>query len=53
MIPLFLVCPVRWKAVYCRELLSFKYRYDFVKDVLFYIFGRAGIYVKKEAPINN
>jgi hypothetical protein len=61
MIPLFSkdeVCPVCRKAcldtfgehaIYCRELPDFKYRHDLVRDVLFDIFRRAGISVKKEA----
>jgi len=64
MIPLFSideVCPVCRKAcldtfgehvVHCKELPDFKYRHDFVRDVLFDIFKRAGISVKKEAPVN-
>ncbi|GAU17410.1 hypothetical protein TSUD_232870 [Trifolium subterraneum] len=64
MIPLFPkdeVCPVCRKkcldtfgehAVHCRELPGFKYRHDLVRDVLFDIFRRAGISVKKEAPVN-
>ena len=64
MIPLFPideVCPVCRKAcldtfgeyvVHCKELPGFKYKHDFVKDVLFDIFKRAGISVKKEAPMN-
>ncbi|KAK2439212.1 hypothetical protein QL285_023907 [Trifolium repens] len=59
MIPLFSkdeVCPVSRKAclntfkehaVHCRELPGFKYRHDLVRDVLFDIFRRAGISVKK------
>jgi hypothetical protein len=55
MIPLFSideVCPVCRKAcldkfgehaVHCRELSDFKYRHDFVRDVLCDIFQRAGI----------
>ena len=39
-------------AVYCKEFLDFKYINDFVKDVLFDIFRRARISVKKEAPVN-
>jgi hypothetical protein len=58
MIPLFPideVCPVCRKAcldnfgehtVHCRELSGFKYRHDFVRDVLFYIFRHAGISIK-------
>ncbi|KAK2440786.1 hypothetical protein QL285_012159 [Trifolium repens] len=55
------VCPVCRKAcmdrfwehaVHCRELLGFKYRHDFVCDVLFYVFKRACVSVKKEAPVN-
>jgi len=64
MIPMFLideVCSVCRKAcldtfgkhaVHCKELPSFKYRHDFVRDVLFDIFRRAGISMKKEAPVN-
>jgi len=26
--------------------------YDFAKDVFFCIFGQAGVYVNKEAPVN-
>jgi len=64
MIPLFLideVCHVYRKAcldtfgehaVHCKELLDFKYRHGFVRDVLFDIFRRATISVKKEAPVN-
>ncbi|KAK2412773.1 hypothetical protein QL285_047934 [Trifolium repens] len=33
-------------------LPSFKYRHDFVRGVLFDIFRRAGVYLKKEAPVN-
>ena len=39
-------------AVHCRELPWFKYPHDLVRDVLFNIFKRAGIYAKKEAPVN-
>ncbi|KAK2378329.1 hypothetical protein QL285_078892 [Trifolium repens] len=55
------VCPICRKAcldtfgehaVHCRELPGFKYRHDLVRDVFFDIFRRAGIYVKKEAPMN-
>ncbi|PNY11632.1 auxilin-like protein [Trifolium pratense] len=64
MIPLFPVdevCPVCRKACldkfgehafYCRELPGFKYRHDLVRDVLFDVFKRAGVSVKKEAPVN-
>ncbi|KAK2442574.1 hypothetical protein QL285_013758 [Trifolium repens] len=64
MIPLFPideVCPVCCKAcldqfgehaVHCKELPGFKYRHDFVKDVLYDIFQRAGVSVKKEASVN-
>jgi len=64
MIPLFSideVCPVCHKAyldtfgehvVHCKELPGFKYRHDFVRDVLFDIFRRAGISVKKEVRMN-
>jgi len=39
-------------VVHCKEFSGFKYRHDFVRDVLFDIFIRAGISVKKEAPVN-
>jgi hypothetical protein len=39
-------------VVHCRELLGFKYRHDFVRDILFDIFRRAGVFVKKEASVN-
>jgi hypothetical protein len=35
-----------------KELPGFKYRHDFVRDVLFDIFRRVGVSVKKEAPVN-
>jgi hypothetical protein len=34
-------------AAHCRELLSFKYKHVFVRDVLFDIFKRVGVPVKK------
>ena len=64
MIPLFSideVCPVCRKAcldtfeehaVHCQELSGFKHIHDFVRDLLFDIFRRARISVKKEAPVN-
>nr|ABD32857.1 hypothetical protein MtrDRAFT_AC149038g20v2 [Medicago truncatula] len=64
MIPLFPideVCPVYCKtcmdtfgehAVHCKELPGFQYRHDFVRDVLFDIFRRAGVSVKKETSVN-
>ncbi|WJX46713.1 hypothetical protein P8452_33486 [Trifolium repens] len=64
MIPLFPideVCPFCRKAcldnfgvhtVHCRELPGFKYRHDFVRDVIFDVFRCAGISAKKEAPVN-
>jgi hypothetical protein len=39
-------------VVHCKELLDFKYMHDFVRDVLFDIFKRSGVSVKKEAPVN-
>ena len=39
-------------AVHFRELPGFKYRHDVVRDVLFDACRRAGISVKKEAPVN-
>nr|GEW51536.1 auxilin-like protein [Tanacetum cinerariifolium] len=64
MIQLFLVdaiCPVCRKAcldsfgehvVHCKELSGFKYRHDMVRNILFDICRRAGIFTKKEAPVN-
>ncbi|GJT14286.1 hypothetical protein Tco_0861328 [Tanacetum coccineum] len=64
MIPLFLVDAIspacrkacldsfREHAVHCKELTSFKYRYDMVRDVLFYICRHAEISAKKEARVN-
>ena len=55
------VCPVCRKmcldtfgehVVHCKELPGFKYMHDFVSDVLFDLFWRAGVSVKKEAPVN-
>ncbi|RHN81003.1 hypothetical protein MtrunA17_Chr1g0194331 [Medicago truncatula] len=40
-------------TVHCKELLGFKYKYDFVRDVIFfYIFRQVGVSVKKEVPMN-
>ncbi|KAL8252388.1 hypothetical protein R6Q59_036081 [Mikania micrantha] len=39
-------------AVHCKELPGFKYRHDWVQDVLWDILRRAGISAKKEAPVN-
>jgi len=39
-------------AVYCKELLSFKYRHDLVRDALFDIFKWAVVSLKKEAHVN-
>ncbi|KAJ0885045.1 hypothetical protein HanPSC8_Chr10g0440881 [Helianthus annuus] len=39
-------------AVHCKELPGFKYRHDWVRDVLGEILRRAGISAKKEAPVN-
>jgi hypothetical protein len=64
MIPLFStdeVCPVCRKAcldtfgehaIHCKKLPDFKYIHDFVRDVLFDIFRRARVLVKKEASVN-
>jgi len=64
MIPLFPineVCPVCRKmcldtfgehVVHCKKLLRFKYRHNFIGDVLFDIFRRTGVSVKKEAHVN-
>ncbi|KAM0004336.1 putative exostosin [Helianthus debilis subsp. tardiflorus] len=39
-------------AVHCKELSGFKYRHDWVRDVLGDILRRAGISAKKEVPVN-
>ncbi|KAJ0755586.1 putative exostosin [Helianthus annuus] len=39
-------------AVHCKELPGFKYRHDWVQDVLGDILRRAGISAKKEAHVN-
>nr|GEY04309.1 hypothetical protein [Tanacetum cinerariifolium] len=39
-------------AIHCKELPGFKYRHDMVRDVIFDICRRAGIFAKKEAPVN-
>ncbi|CAL5190146.1 unnamed protein product [Lathyrus oleraceus] len=64
MIPLFSidnVCPVFHKArldtfeehmIHCRELPDFKYQHDLVRDVMFDIFRRAEVSMKKEAHVN-
>ncbi|KAJ0924670.1 putative exostosin [Helianthus annuus] len=64
MIPLFPVdepCPVCRKAcldsfgehaIHCKELPGFKYRHDWVRDVLCDVLKRAGISAKKEALVN-
>jgi hypothetical protein len=39
-------------AAHCREVPSFKYMHDLVRDVLFDILRRAGISVKKNALLN-
>ncbi|XP_022032741.1 uncharacterized protein LOC110933848 [Helianthus annuus] len=64
MIPMYLedeICPICRKgcmdkygehAIHCKELPGFKYRHDWVRDVLGDILRRAGISAKKEAPVN-
>jgi len=39
-------------AVHCKELSDFKYKHDFVRDVVFNIFRWAGVSVKRKAPVN-
>ncbi|KAJ0535373.1 putative exostosin [Helianthus annuus] len=39
-------------AIHCKELPGFKYRHDWVRDVLCDVLKRAGISAKKEAPVN-
>jgi hypothetical protein len=58
-IPLFPInedCPVCQKAclnnfgehtIHCKEFSGFKYRHNFVQDILFYVFSRVGIIAKK------
>ena len=55
------VCPVCRKAcldtfgehvIHCRELLDFKYRHQFIRDVFFDIFRCSRVSVKKEAHVN-
>lgn len=36
----------------CKDLLNFKYRRDFVRDVLFDLFERDKVYVKKWKLVN-
>ena len=64
MIPLFSndeACPVCRKVwletlgehvVHCKEFPDFNYKHDFVRDLLFDIFRRAGVPVKKEVLVN-
>jgi len=55
MIPLFSineVCPIRELDIHCKELTSFKYIHDFVRDILFDIFRQMGVSMKNEAPVN-
>nr|GEZ97853.1 putative exostosin-like protein [Tanacetum cinerariifolium] len=42
----------REHAVHYKDLLSFKYRYDMVRDVFFDVCRRAEISAKKEAHVN-
>lgn len=39
-------------AVHCKELSNFKYRYEVVINVLFNVYHRVDIFVKKEAVLN-
>ncbi|GJU95908.1 hypothetical protein Tco_1320664 [Tanacetum coccineum] len=39
-------------AVHCKELSSFKYQHDMVRDVLFDVCRHVGIFSRKEAPVN-
>ncbi|GJY64366.1 hypothetical protein Tco_0465826, partial [Tanacetum coccineum] len=64
MIPIFLVDEIfpicrkacldsfREYAVHCKELPGFKYQHDMVRDVLFDVCRCAGIFDKKEPPVN-
>jgi hypothetical protein len=49
-VPIDEVChfPIRHveHAIHCKELPNFKYRQDFVRDVLFDIIRQAGIFLK-------
>lgn len=40
------------QTIHFKELLEFKYRHDFVRDVLFEIFLRVGAYLKNDALMN-
>ncbi|PNX84466.1 auxilin-like protein [Trifolium pratense] len=55
------VCPVCRKACldrfvehafHCRELPDYKYRHDFVRNIIFYVFKRDRVSMKKEAFVN-
>lgn len=39
-------------VVHYKELPKFKYRRDFVRDVIFYMLRRAGVSVKNETYVN-
>lgn len=40
------------RTIHCRELPSFKYRHDLVRDIMFDIFRRVEISMKKETNVN-
>lgn len=42
----------REHTIHCRELTSFKYRYDLVRNVMFDIFRLTEVSVKKETFVN-
>jgi hypothetical protein len=42
----------REHAIHCRELSDFKYRHDFVRDVLFNVFKCLRVSLKKEEHVN-
>lgn len=55
------VCPIWYKvcldtlgekAIHCKDFCDFKYKHDFIRDVLFYIFRWAEVCAKKEAHVN-
>ncbi|CAK8569707.1 unnamed protein product [Lathyrus sativus] len=39
-------------TIYCKELPGFKYRHDFIMDILFDIFKSERVYMKKERSMN-
>ncbi|GJZ17499.1 hypothetical protein Tco_0553622 [Tanacetum coccineum] len=61
LVPVNAICPVCRKTcldsfgeheVYCKELSSFKYEHDMVRDIFFDVCRRVRVSAKKEAPAN-